>query len=129
MYQSNHGELIRLAREKLGLTQQELARRVGTTQAAVSYVEQRRRIRKKSVLLRYAIALELPVELLTGGEVGAPGTPREHAIWDAFEVICRDEDFGFGARGEERLSLETMLDIVRLYERYKAVHLLPPNFV
>jgi len=39
--------------------------------------------------------------------------------------VCRDPDFGFGSRAGEQLSTETKRDIVRLYERYKGVSLLP----
>ena len=39
--------------------------------------------------------------------------------------MCRDPELGFGRRPTEQLSLETKRDIVRLYERYKGVSLLP----
>ncbi len=125
MLEVHLGERIREVRERLGFSQEELARRANTSQAGVSYVEKRRWL-KQEVLARYAAALEIPLASLLEGMV-PPENPRERVIRSAFEVICRDEDFGFGARGDERLSLETMLDIVRLYERYKGIHLLPKD--
>jgi len=122
------GERIRQVREKLGLTQEELAQRANATQAAVSYIERRHWL-KEEVLARYAAALEIPMASLLEGLAPPPENPRERIIRSAFEVVCRDDDFGFGARGDERLSVETMLDIVRLYERYKGIHLLPKDFV
>jgi transcriptional regulator with XRE-family HTH domain len=128
MYDINLGEQIRLAREAKGLTQGELAERLGTTQAAVSYVEQRRRLRM-SVVARYAEVLGLPVAILVQAGGAGADDARARAIREAFAIVGRDDDFGFGARGDERLSLETMLDIIRLYERYKGVHLLEKDFV
>jgi transcriptional regulator with XRE-family HTH domain len=128
MYADHLGAKIRQAREQLGLTQGDLAERLGTTQAAVSYVEGRQALRR-IVLERYATALGVSVAALMGADHSAPTDARQQAIYSAFAVVCRDEDFGFGARGNERLTTETMLDIVRLYERYKAVHLLPHDFV
>ncbi|NIM05818.1 MAG: helix-turn-helix domain-containing protein [Armatimonadetes bacterium] len=127
MLKVNLGDRIRQARERLGLTQEELARRADTSQAAVSYIERRRWV-KDEVLARYAAALEIPVASLLEGLTPPMEDRRERFIHSAFEVVCRDGDFGFGARGDESLSVETMLDIVRLYERYKGIHLLPKDF-
>jgi transcriptional regulator with XRE-family HTH domain len=127
MYAEHYGEKIRQAREALGWTQEELARQANTTQAAVSYIERRARLRPV-VLARYAAAMRVSIELLLGDAASTAEGERARTIRNAFEVICRDEDFSFGARGDERLSLETMLDIVRLYERYKGIHLLPNDF-
>jgi len=121
------GERIRQAREARHWSQEELARRASTTQAAVSYIERRRWL-KEEVLARYAAALEVSLASLLEGLGPPPENPRQGIIRNAFEVVCRDEDFGFGARGDEHLSLETLLDIVRLYERYKGIHLLPKDF-
>jgi transcriptional regulator with XRE-family HTH domain len=122
------GDKIRQMREKHGWTQEELARRAHATQAAVSYIERKRWL-KEEVLAKYAAALEIPLASLLEGLGVCGENQRERIIRQAFEVICRDEDFGFGARGDESLSLETMLDIVRLYQRYKGIHLLPRDFI
>ena len=108
----------------IGILKQRFGERLKTSQAAVSYVEGRRRLRA-SVLEKYAAALETTSELLTAGVAEGFDDSRSGIIHDAFEVVRRDEDFGFGARSDELLSEETMLDIVRLYERYKGIHLLP----
>jgi len=127
MFALNLGDRIRLARETKGWTQAELAKLLGTSQAAVSYIEQRRHLRK-SVLNRYAKALGVEIASLMEGPIEYADNPRTQTIRKAFEVVCRDKDFGFGARSDERLSAETMLDIIRLYERYKGVHLLAADF-
>jgi len=99
------------------------------TQRAVSYVEKQPWV-KRTTLEKYAQVLsrQLPYFLRPyGEETQAPGLSREESIQQAFAVVCRDPDFGFGRRPGEPLSAETRLDIVRLYERYKGVSLLPPE--
>jgi transcriptional regulator with XRE-family HTH domain len=129
MAEVNVGRRIREAREALGLTQHDVAGRVGMTQRAVSYVEKQPWV-KRTTLEKYAQVLsrQLPYFLRPyGEETQAPGLSREESIQQAFAVVCRDPDFGFGRRPGEPLSAETRLDIVRLYERYKGVSLLPPE--
>ena len=122
------GRRIKEAREALGLNQQEVAERVGVSQRAVSYVEKQTWV-KQSTLEKYARALGRPLSyfLRPYDEDAAPdaGLSRQEAVQQAFAVVCRDPQFGFGSRPGEQLSMETKLDIVRLYERYKGVGLLP----
>jgi len=124
------GRRIREAREALSLTQLELADRLGVSQRAVSYVEKQPWV-KQSTLQKYAPALGRPLAYFLRpypeSESEFPGLTREDAIQQAFTVVCRDPDFGFGRRPAEQLSAETKRDIVRLYERYKGVSLLPPD--
>ena len=128
MAEVNVGRRIREAREGLGWSQQALARRIGVSQRAVSYAEKQMWV-KQSTLHKYAAALERPVAHFLrpyGEEAGDEvGVSREEAVEQAFAVVCRDPEFGFGARAGEQLSVETKKDIVRLYERYKGVRLLP----
>lgn len=130
MPEVNVGRRIREAREVLGLSQHELADQVGVSQRAVSYVEKQPWV-KQSTLVRYARALGRPLPYFLRpyeeGDAAATGLTREEAIQQAFAVICRDPELGFGRRPHEELSLETKLDIVRLYERCKGVSLLPPE--
>jgi transcriptional regulator with XRE-family HTH domain len=130
MQDVNVGSRIREAREALNLSQHELAERVGVSQRAVSYVEKQAWV-KRSTLEKYAQALGRALSyflLPYSGEEGAgSGLSREEAIQQAFAVVCRDSDFGFGARPNEEISVETKQDIVRLYERYKGISLLPPE--
>ncbi len=123
------GRRIREARETLGLSQHELADRVGVSQRAVSYVEKQPWL-KQSTLRKYGEALDRPLSYFLrpyGGEVAASRLSPQELIEQAFGVVCRDSDFGFGARSGEELSLEAKKDIVRLYERYKGISLLPPD--
>ena len=124
------GRRIREAREALSLTQLELAERLEVSQRAVSYVEKQPWV-KQSTLQKYAPALGHPIAYFLRpypeGESEVPGLTREDAIQQAFAVVCRDLDFGVGRRPAEQLSVETKRDIVRLYERYKGVSLLPPD--
>jgi len=130
MPEVNVGRRIREAREALGWSQHELAERIGVSQRAVSYVEKQTWV-KQSTLQKYALALGRPVSHFLrpyGEEVSAEAeVSREEALEQAFAVVCRDLEFGFGARSGEQLSLETKKDIVRLYERYKGISLLPPG--
>jgi transcriptional regulator with XRE-family HTH domain len=130
MVEVNVGRRIRDAREVLGLSQQELAERVGISQRAVSYVEKQVWV-KQSTLEKYGRALGRPLSyfLRPYDAEGAAdsGLSRHEAIQQAFAVVCRDPELGFGSRPQEQLSPETKKDIVRLYERYKGVSLLPPE--
>jgi transcriptional regulator with XRE-family HTH domain len=125
----NVGRRIREAREALGITQQEVARRVGMSQRAVSYAEKQQWV-KQSTLHKYAEALGRPLSHFLrpyDDDVEMTGVSRSEVVQQAFEVICRDPEFGFGCRPSEQLSLETKRDIVRLYERCKGISLLPPE--
>ncbi len=129
MGEVNVGRRIREAREALGLTQQEVARQVGMTQRAVSYAEKQQWV-KQSTLEKYARALGRPLSHFLrpfDAESWTSGVSREEAVQQAFTVVARDPDFGFGRRPEEHLSLDTKADIVRMYERHKGVRLLPPE--
>ncbi|NIR01647.1 MAG: helix-turn-helix domain-containing protein, partial [Gemmatimonadales bacterium] len=118
----NVGRRIREARESLELSQHELAARVGVSQRAVSYVEKQNWV-KQSTLERYAAAVGRPLSyfLRPYDDDAEGGLTTQEAIQQAFAVVCRDPEFGFGSRPAEQLSVETQKDIVRLYERYKGV--------
>ena len=126
MSEMSVGRRIREAREVLALSQQEVAERVGVTQRSVSYAEKQTWI-KQSTLEKYGQALGRPLSyfLRPYADDAGPALSREEAVEQAFGVVCRDPDFGFGSRAGEQLSTETKRDIVRLYERYKGVSLLP----
>jgi transcriptional regulator with XRE-family HTH domain len=127
MPEVNVGRRIREAREGLNLNQQALAQRVGVSQRAVSYVEKQVWV-KQSTLHRYAQALGRPLGYFLrpyDTDAQDAGLSQDEALQQAFAVVCRDPEFGFGSRPGEQLSLETKRDIIRLYERYKGVSLLP----
>lgn len=54
------GEVIREARLAAGLSQAELAKRVGTNQSAVSFIERGRRIPDVAIVARIADAVGAP---------------------------------------------------------------------
>jgi len=121
------GERIRRAREEAGLVQEQLARAVGVSQRAVSYVERQAWI-KLSTLKRYAEALGKPLGYFVEmAEERPERESRQQAIETAFQVVCRDPEFSFGAGAGESLSPELKRDVVRLYERYRQVKLLPED--
>jgi len=124
----NVGRRIRDARESLELSQLELAERVGVSQRAVSYVEKQNWV-KQSTLERYAAAVgrQLSYFLRPYDDDPSSVLTTHEAVEQAFAVVSRDAEFGFGARPSEQLSVETKKDIVRLYERYKGVSLLPAD--
>ena len=122
------GRRIRQAREELGLSQQEVARLLRISQRAVSYAERQPWL-KRSTLERYAEALQRPLSYFLSEEGEAPAAePREVTIQRAFEIVCRDPEFGFGSRDSDHLVPEAKLDIIRLYEKARSVRLLPDGF-
>jgi len=122
------GRRIRRAREEAGLSQQELARLLGISQRAVSYAERQPWL-KQATLERYAQALGRPLAYFLREESDqAPAESREVIIERAFEIVCRDPEFGFGSRQNEHLTSDAKRDIVRLYESARSVHLLPDGF-
>jgi transcriptional regulator with XRE-family HTH domain len=123
------GRRIREARDAMDLSQHELAARVGVSQRAISYVEKQAWV-KQATLEKYGTALDRPLAYFLrpyGGETVEAGLTRQETIQQAFAVVCRDPEFGFGERPGEDLSLDAKRDIVRLYERCKGVSLLPPE--
>jgi len=120
------GKRIREAREEQGITQAELARRLGMRQGAVSYIERQEWV-QKSVLERYAAALGKPLSFFVQEDPQEQPDSRERQIERAFEVVRRDSNFGFGARSGAELEVETKKDIVRLYEEARRVKLLPED--
>ena len=122
------GRRIRQARQEAGLSQQELARLLGISQRAVSYAERQPWL-KHSTLERYAQALGRPLTYFLREEAEGPASESpEVTIQRAFEIVCRDPEFGFGARDNDNLTPEAKRDIIRLYERARSVHLLPEGF-
>lgn len=74
-------ELARLViqhRAALGLTQEQLARRIGTSHTAISRLESGRHPTSVTTLQRVAAALEL--RLVIGFESGPEGRPRRELI-------------------------------------------------
>ncbi len=130
MPEVNVGRRVREAREALDLTQQELAERIEMSQRAVSYAEKQVWV-KQSTLEKYGRVLGRPLPYFLRPydttDAAGVGLSREEAVQQAFGVVCRDPELGFGSRPNEQLSPETKLDIIRLYERYKGVSLLPPE--
>ena len=129
MAELNVGRRIREAREALGLTQHEVAGRAGISQRVVCYAEKRPWV-KPAMLRKYAEVLERPLAYFLRpyeAETQDLGLSRAEALQQAFTIVCRDPEFGFGVRPNEALSPETKRDIVRLYERYKGVSLLPED--
>ncbi len=120
------GRRLREARQGLGLSQQELAKLAGVSQRAVSYAEKQTWV-KQSTLEKYAETLGRPLSyfLKPYGEETAPGLTETEAVQQAFAVVCRDAEFGFGERAGEHFSVGAMRDIIRLYEHYRRVSLLP----
>jgi transcriptional regulator with XRE-family HTH domain len=94
------GELIRHRRKELGLTQDQLAERVGRSQVAVS--EWERNVVRPSDFKRLAEALDVPVERLV--------------LANASDVFFDDDPFEGAILQAERLSHEhrnVMLTIYR----------------
>jgi transcriptional regulator with XRE-family HTH domain len=120
------GRRIREAREALNMTQQELAKALEVNQRSISYAEKQTWV-KQSTLEKYAAALGRPMSYFLRPYLDENdlAMSRDEAVQQAFTVVCRDRDFGFGARSGEQLSTETKRDIIRLYERYKGINLLP----
>lgn len=61
-------ERLTAAREKVGLSQSEVARRIGATQAAISYFEQGLKIPSVPVLLNLAKLYNVSMDYLVGND-------------------------------------------------------------
>lgn len=61
-------ERLTAAREKTGLSQSEVARRIGATQAAISYFEQGLKIPSVPVLLNLARLYNVSMDYLVGND-------------------------------------------------------------
>lgn len=61
-------ERLTAAREKVGLSQSEVARRIGATQAAISYFEQGLKIPSVPVLLNLAKLYNVSMDYLAGND-------------------------------------------------------------
>jgi transcriptional regulator with XRE-family HTH domain len=68
MRQKHLRQIVREAREKAGLSQEELAQRVGLTQGALSFIERGVVEPRLSILLRLFDALGLSKEVLKNQE-------------------------------------------------------------
>jgi transcriptional regulator with XRE-family HTH domain len=68
MRQKHLGQIVREAREKAGLSQEELAQRVGLTQGALSFIERGVVEPRLSILLRLFDALGLSKKVLKNRE-------------------------------------------------------------
>ncbi|HET7235688.1 MAG TPA: helix-turn-helix transcriptional regulator [Actinomycetota bacterium] len=66
------GRVVGERRREAGLTQRELAERIGTTQAAISKVETGRTMPTLALLERIALATGRPIVLTLGAEVRRP---------------------------------------------------------
>jgi transcriptional regulator with XRE-family HTH domain len=70
------GQELARSRREAGLTQAEVAARMGTTQAAISRIEAGRRLPNVSVVDRYAQAIGRPIAVVFGAS-RAPATSQE----------------------------------------------------
>jgi len=148
----NIGVRIRHARRDAGMTQSQLGRRLGDSQAAVAQVESRRWV-GEAVLEKYAAVLGKTLAFFLESEAddsAAASTPprgdslesiadaaearlrrarRMALINRAFRVLQQDPSFAGGARSGGVLDLEAKKELVRRYEAARGVHLLTPDIV
>jgi len=148
----NIGTRIRQARRDAGLTQSQLGRLLGDSQAAVAQIESRHWV-GETVLAKYARALgkTLAFFLEPNAPVGpaAPDSSRGETVESvaataearqrrvrrmalinrAYRVLLQDATFAGGARSGGVLDLEAKKELVRRYEAARGVRLLPPDIV
>ena len=148
----NIGARIRQARRDAGLTQLQLGRVLGVSQAAVAQVESRRKVGWRA-LEDYARALGKSLHFFVESGVQAPVRPDTpsrgdslQAITDAaaarlrrarrmalinraFHVLQQDPGFAGGARSGGVLDLEAKRELLRRYEAARGVRLLPTDIV
>ena len=70
-------------RRAAGLSQSEVAVRMGTSQPAVARLESGQLDARVSTLQRYAAAIGRDVQLRLTADPGAPGTDAPHTPWEA----------------------------------------------
>lgn len=74
------GERIKYVRQCMGISQGELSRRLGISQAAVAQWEHGIRVPKLASLMRIATALEVSVDTFTSIPVQGKGAGSEHTV-------------------------------------------------
>src|SRR5215469_11947070 len=103
---SHHGQIVRKYRElKAGLTQEELARRIGKSRRTVVHIEQAARIRDLRLSRTLVWALRIPPELLGLEEVVLPDVPVLTSVVEA--PAPTEKNLG-------RVVIETFTDNLRL---------------
>ncbi len=88
------GERIRATRKERGLTQDELADRVGMNGRHLSRIETGRLTAPRRTLLRIAEALELPIEELSEGNPSRTGPPTlpDPELYEQFQAVSKMEE-------------------------------------
>ncbi len=90
---THHGKVVREYRERLGLTQNELARRIGRSRRTIITLEQVARINDHKLRRTLALQLRIPLQLLEVGEIALPEavtlTPVEEAPPEAARNLSR----------------------------------------
>ncbi len=103
---SHHGQIVRQYREsRVGITQEELAQRVGKSRRTIVSIEQTARIDDLKLRRTLAWALMIPPELLGLAEVVLPDIP---VLTPIEEVPHHD------AKSLSRVVLETFADNLRM---------------
>lgn len=103
--------IMRLSREltsrrlEAGLTQEELARRMGTTQAAVSRMETGRVLPSLVLLDRFARATGRPLELVVGEPVQSPSRAQ---LRQRVRRALGDAEFNPWARSPSPAEIESL---------------------
>ncbi len=73
------GNIVSSARKNMGMTQIELARKIGVTKQTISAVENNHRLPQLDVLYRIGIVLEIPAETILYPRRAA-WTPLQHKV-------------------------------------------------
>ena len=105
------GARIRIARQALGMTQEELARAVGVSRSAVAQWETDRAGQVRGNLSKVAAILRVSLAYLVDGDVelGADGAAEgsvERALLRLYRA-CSDDDRAFLVRTAKRLARES----------------------
>lgn len=88
------GEKIRAARKERGLTQDELAERIGMNGRHLSRIETGRLSAPKRTLLRIAEGLDIPIEELAAGVASRLSRPAlaDPELYEQFQAISRMDE-------------------------------------
>jgi transcriptional regulator with XRE-family HTH domain len=110
------GDVVRVGREMLGMTQTELAKRASLRQSHLSEIENGKRIVGRAVAEKLAKALDLPAShILFAGENVRPGVEQVDVL--VSEVMKRVKMIGRSHRVMTRKDEDAILDNLKRIRR------------
>lgn len=115
---------LRSKRVSLGLSQRELAKKIGVTGTSISQWEREENIPKGASLFKLAEVLEVPIEWLTNGELEIKQPPAHNTPVDYYPDVCASGGCGTFIENEVSETLYIPNDAIKnsSKEHIKCIH-------